>query len=83
MATPDTAHHTDYTSLCSWVGAIALATGTYNPPTRGIIISTAGTVTGTLVGQSADVAIPLPTGEFHISFKSISNIGSAAGTLFY
>lgn len=46
---------------------------TFDPPGRWIIVSTAGTITGQLVEDTADVAYVLPIGVHKLAFKSASS----------
>lgn len=66
------------------VGPGVVITGgaqTFDPCGRYIIVSTAGTVTGKLVGDSSDVAYVLPTGVHKLAFKSITSTASLVGCI--
>ncbi len=61
-----------------------LATGTFNPPTRGIHCNVAGDVVGQLEGDSADGTFTLVAGAtYPYCFKSISSLGTATGRALY
>lgn len=52
---------------------------TFDPPLRAVLISTAGTITGRLVEDTADVTYPVYVGLIPLAFKSITSVSSAAG----
>ncbi len=47
-----------------------------DPPSRYITVSTAGTVTGKLVGDTDDQAYVLPVGTHKLAFKSVTSAAS-------
>ena len=57
-------------------GVVVAGSQTYDPPSRFITVSTAGTLTGTLVGDANDVAYVLPVGTHKLAFKSCTSISS-------
>ncbi len=57
-------------------GVVVANAQTYDPPGRFIIVSTAGTITGQLVGDTGDVAYVLPVGVWPLAFKSCTTVGS-------
>lgn len=60
-------------------GVILANSLTFYPVTRYITVSTAGTITGKLVGDSSDQAYVLPVGTHKLAFKSITTIASIVG----
>lgn len=52
---------------------------TFDPPGRYLIVSTAGTMTGKLLEDSADVAYVLPAGVHRLAVKSITSVVSLVG----
>lgn len=52
---------------------------TFDPPARYIVVSTAGTLTGRLVGDTGDVAYVLPTGCHKLAVKSVTSVTSLVG----
>ncbi len=54
---------------------------TFDPPGRYIIVSTAGTITGRLVGDSGDVAYVLPVGVHKLAFKSATSTTTLVGCI--
>lgn len=52
-----------------------------NPHGRYVVVSTAGTITGQLVGDTGDVAYVLPVGVHPLSFKSITSVTSLVGAI--
>ncbi len=48
---------------------------------RAILVSTAGTVTGQLLEDTADVAYILPVGVWPLAFKSITSVVSLVGRI--
>jgi hypothetical protein len=66
------------------VGPGVVITGSaqsFDPPGRFIIVSTAGTLTGKLVGDSSDVAYILPTGVHKLAVKSVTSVTSLVGCI--
>ena len=64
------------------VGPGVVITGaaqTFDPAGRYVIVSTAGTITGKLVGDTADVAYVLPVGVHKLAFRSITSTASLVG----
>jgi len=64
------------------VGPGVVITGsaqTFDPPSRYVVVSTAGTITGRLQGDGADVAYVLPVGQFKMAFKSITSTTTLVG----
>lgn len=64
------------------VGPGVIITGsaqTIDPPGRYITVSTAGTLTGRLVEDTADVAYVLPVGTHKLAVKSITSVASLVG----
>jgi hypothetical protein len=57
-------------------GLVVANSQTYDPPSRYITVSTAGTLTGQLVGDTGDVAYVLPAGTHKLAFKSCTTITS-------
>lgn len=54
---------------------------TLDPPGRYVIVSTAGTITGKLLEDTADVAYVLPVGVHHLAFKSITSVAALVGCI--
>ena len=54
---------------------------TVDPPSRYVIVSTGGTITGQLVGDTGDVAYILPTGVHKLAFKSVTSTTTLVGCL--
>jgi hypothetical protein len=52
---------------------------TLDPCGRRVTVSTAGTITGKLVGDTGDQAYILPAGTHEIAFRSITSISSLVG----
>jgi hypothetical protein len=66
------------------VGPGLILTGgaqTVDPTSRWIVVSTAGTITGQLVGDTVDVAYVLPVGVWKMAFKSVTSTTSLVGVL--
>ena len=64
------------------VGPGVVITGsaqTFDPPSRYITVSTAGTLTGQLVGDTGDIAYVLPVGTHKYAFKSVTSTTSLVG----
>jgi hypothetical protein len=53
----------------------------FDPPGRYIIVSTAGTITGQLLGDTADVAYVLPVGVHKLAFKSKTSVTGLVGCI--
>ena len=62
-------------------GTIIANGQTYDPPGRYIIVSTAGTLTGKLVDDTADVAYVLPVGVHKLAFKSCTTVAGLVGCI--
>lgn len=59
---------------------VVVANGqTYDPPTRWLIVSTAGTLTGKMVGDASDVAYVFPVGQHRVALVSCTTIASLVG----
>lgn len=54
---------------------------TFDPPGRYIIVSTAGTLTGKLIGDGSDIAYVLPVGVHKLAFKSVTSTTSLVGCI--
>ncbi len=54
---------------------------TFDPPGRYIIVSTAGTLTGKLEQDDADIAYVLPAGVHKLAVRSITSISSLIGVV--
>ncbi len=66
------------------VGPGVIITGggqTFSPAGRYIIVSTAGTVTGQLVGDTGDIAYVPPTGVHTLAIESITSVTSLVGCI--
>lgn len=66
------------------VGPGVIITGSaqsFDPPGRYIIVSTAGTMTGRLVGDTGDIAYVLPVGVHKLAVKSITSTASLVGCI--
>lgn len=66
------------------VGPGVVITGSaqsFDPPGRYIIVSTAGTLTGKLVGDASDVAYVLPAGVHKLAVKSVTSVTSLVGCI--
>lgn len=61
--------------------AITGAAQTLDPHGRAILVETAGSITGRLVEDSADVTYTLPVGLWPLAFKSITSVSSLAGKI--
>ena len=59
---------------------VVLANGiTLTPPARYVTVSTAGTITGQVVGDTADVAYVLPVGQHKMALKSVTTLTTLVG----
>lgn len=66
------------------IGPGTIITGSaqvFDPPGRYIIVSTAGTITGRLVGDASDVAYVLPAGVHALAFKSATSTTTLVGCI--
>ncbi len=61
--------------------AITGSAQTFSPTGRAILVTTAGTVTGKLIRDTADVAYILPVGIWPLAFRSITSVSSLAGVI--
>jgi hypothetical protein len=61
--------------------AITGSAQTFNPTGRAILVSTAGSFTGKLIADSADVTYTLPLGIWPLAIKSITSVSSLAGVV--
>lgn len=61
--------------------AITGSAQTFDPCGRAILVETAGSVTGKLVEDSADVTYTLPVGLWPLAFRSITSVSSLAGKI--
>ncbi len=65
------------------VGGVAItgSAQTFSPSGRGILVSTAGSFTGKLIRDTADVTYTLPVGLWPLAVKSITSVSSLAGVI--
>lgn len=54
---------------------------TFSPTGRWIIVSTAGSITGKLLEDAADVVYILPVGQWRMAFKSITSVTTLVGVV--
>lgn len=62
-------------------GTVAANGQTYDPPGRYLIVSTAGTLTGKLEQDEADVAYVLPVGVHKLAVRSITSLTTLVGVI--
>lgn len=48
---------------------------------RAILVGVAGSITGRLVEDTADVVYPIPVGLWPLAFKSITSVSSLTGVI--
>ena len=66
------------------IKSAALATGTFDPPTRGVHCNIAGTITGKLEEDAADGDYVVNAGTtYPFHFKSITTLTDATGRVLY
>lgn len=61
--------------------AITGTAQTLNPSGRAVLVSTAGTITGKLIEDTADADYILPVGLHALAFKSITSVASLVGRI--
>jgi len=80
MATNRRMNVTDTNDSGTGPGQIVVAGAqVFDPPGRYIIVSTAGTITGQLIEDTADVIYVLPVGVHKLAFKSATSSSALVG----
>lgn len=61
--------------------AITGSAQAFDPTGRAILVETAGTVTGRLIEDTADLAYVLPVGLHPLAFKSVTSVTGLVGKI--